>query len=185
MAAAVVAYLAVKCAYHLYPVPVLSMFHLAFMVVAVATVLLNLVPALMGGRYRPSALKGGVLTVWNTLLTFVFISFTRLFFRSGSNLDPAEANETAWRTATQMVERIGGTWNWEQVPAILSAYAPVFAVFVAGMIIHWLPDRFKRRYRLWFAAMPLWLMAVVAVATVFVVYQFITADLQPFIYFQF
>ena len=185
MASAVVVYLAVKCAYHLYPVPVLSMFHLAFMVVAVATVLLNLVPALMGGRYRPSALKGGVLTVWNTLLTFVFISFTRLFFRSGSNLDPAEANETAWRTATQMVERIGGTWNWEQVPAILSAYAPVFAVFVAGMIIHWLPDRFKRRYRLWFASMPLWLMAVVVVATVFVVYQFITADLQPFIYFQF
>ena len=38
MAAVVVAYLAVKCAYHLYPVPVLSMFHLAFMVVAVATV---------------------------------------------------------------------------------------------------------------------------------------------------
>ena len=53
------------------------------------------------------------------------------------------------------------------------------------MIIHWLPDRFKRRYRLWFAAMPLWLMAVVVVATVFVVYQFITADLQPFLYFQF
>ena len=70
-------------------------------------------------------------------------------------------------------------------PAILDNYAPVFIVFLIGMIIHWLPDRFKRRYRLWFASMPVWLMAVVAVATVFVAYQFITADLQPFIYFQF
>ena len=84
-----------------------------------------------------------------------------------------------------MVERIGGTWNWQQVPAILSNYAPVFIVFLLGMIVHWLPDRFKRRYRLWFASMPLWLMVLGTVVVVFVVYQFITADLQPFIYFQF
>ena len=53
------------------------------------------------------------------------------------------------------------------------------------MIIHWLPERFKRRYRLTFASLPLWAIATVAVITVVVVYQFITADLQPFIYFQF
>ena len=178
-------YLGVWCLYRLFPCPALSMFRFAFMVIAVAIVLLNAVPALRGGRYRQSGLKGGLMTVWNTLLTFFFISFTRLFFRSGSNLDPAEANETAWRTATQMVERIGGEWNWQQVPAILDNYAPVFIVFVLGMVVHWLPDRLKRRYRLWFAGMPLWLMAIVVVATVFVAYQFITADLQPFIYFQF
>lgn len=118
-------------------------------------------------------------------MTFVFISFTRLFFRSGSNLNPAEANEVAWRTATQMVERIGSHWNWQQVPAILENYAEVFIIFLIGMAVHWLPERFKRRYRLWFAKMPLWLMLCVVVIAVFVVYQFITADLQPFIYFQF
>ncbi len=185
IATASLVYLGVWCLYRLFPCPALSMFRFAFMVIAVAIVLLNAVPALRGGRYRQSGLKGGLVTVWNTLLTFFFISFTRLFFRSGSNLDPAEANETAWRTATQMVERIGGEWNWQQVPAILDNYAPVFIVFVLGMVVHWLPDRLKRRYRLWFASMPLWLMAIVVVATVFVAYQFITADLQPFIYFQF
>ena len=123
--------------------------------------------------------------VWNTFFTFIFISFTRLFFRSGSNLNPAEANEVAWRTATQMVERIGSQWNWQQVPAILQNYSAVFVVFLLGMVIHWLPERFKRRYRLWFAQMPLWLMLLVVVASVFCLYQFITADLQPFIYFQF
>ena len=127
----------------------------------------------------------GATRVWNIALTFAFITFTRLFFRSGSNLDPAEANEVAWNTAKNMVEAIGSPWNMSVVPDIVSSYSNVFAVFLFGMIIHWLPERFKRRYRLWFATMPLWLMAVFAVVAVFVVYQFITADLQPFIYFQF
>ena len=124
-------------------------------------------------------------TVWSTLLTFVFISFTRLFFRSGSNLDPAEANEVAWRTASQMVHQIGSQWNLAQVPDIVGHYWAPFLLFALGMVVHWLPARFKRRYRLWFARTPLWLMVLAVVATVFVVYQFITADLQPFIYFQF
>lgn len=124
-------------------------------------------------------------TVWSVLITFVFISFTRLFFRSGSNLDPAEANETAWRTASQMVEQIGSHWNLAQVPDILSNYAPVFILFAFGMAVHWLPTRFKRRYRLWFASIPLWLMAPLVVLLAVVLYQFVTADLQPFIYFQF
>ena len=124
-------------------------------------------------------------TVWNTGLTFVFISFTRLFFRSGSNLDPAEANEVAWRTASQMVHQIGSHWNLAQVPDIVGHYWAPFLLFVLGMIVHWLPERFKRRYRLWFARIPLWLMVLAVVGTVFVLFQFITADLQPFIYFQF
>ena len=53
------------------------------------------------------------------------------------------------------------------------------------MAVHWLPVRFKRRYRLWFALMPLWLMVLTIIVAVFVLYQFVTADLQPFIYFQF
>ncbi len=124
-------------------------------------------------------------TSWNVLMTFVFISFTRLFFRSGSNLDPAVANETAWNTAKSMVASIGGVWKLEAIPEILMNYWPVFALFAAGMAIHWLPDRWKRRYRLWFASMPVWAMGVAVVVAVFVLYQFVTADLQPFIYFQF
>ena len=123
--------------------------------------------------------------VWSTLLTFVFISFTRLFFRSGSNLDPAEANEVAWMTASLMVGQIGSQWHLEQIPTIIGHYWTPFLLFAVGMAVHWLPSRFKRRYRLWFAQMPLWLMSIVVIVTVFVLYQFVTADLQPFIYFQF
>ncbi len=122
---------------------------------------------------------------WSIMLTFVFITFTRLFFRSGSNLDPAEANRTAWNTAKSMVTRIGGEWTEGIVPKVLYEYRFVFILFAIGMIIHWLPERWKRWYRINFALLPLWVMAIVVLAVVFLLYQFITADLQPFIYFQF
>ena len=123
--------------------------------------------------------------VWGVAQTFVFITFTRLFFRSGSNLDPASANEVAWRTARDMVQQIGSAWKWELIPQICGEYWKVFALVIAGMVIHWLPTRWKRWYRLNFALLPLPVMAVVVVAVIFIVYQFITADLQAFIYFQF
>ena len=58
-------------------------------------------------------------------------------------------------------------------------------LFVLGMVIHWLPSKWKQWYRLRFASMPLWAMLIAVAAVVFIVYQFITADMQPFIYFQF
>lgn len=122
---------------------------------------------------------------WNIFMTFVFISFTRLFFRSGSNLDPAIANETAWNTAKAMVNSIGGQWNLQAIPEILSNYWPVFTLFIIGMIIHWLPERWKRWYRVNFALLPIWAIGLITVVVIFVLYQFVTADLQPFIYFQF
>jgi hypothetical protein len=137
---------------------------------------------------KERAKKKGTLTiesVWNIFLTFVFITFTRLFFRSGSNLDPAQANETAWRTAKEMVNQIGSPWDTSVIGPVINNYWNIFLIFALGMIIHWLPDRFKRRYRIWFASLPLWAMALAVVAAVFIIFQFITADLQPFIYFQF
>ncbi|MBO8458869.1 MAG: MBOAT family protein [Bacteroidetes bacterium] len=122
---------------------------------------------------------------WAVTQTFVFITFTRLFFRSGSNLDPAVANEVAWNTAKNMVNQIGSTWNTSIIPQIIWEYKNVFLLIVLGMIIHWLPVNFKRWYRLNFALLPVPVIALLVVFVVFVVYQFITADLQAFIYFQF
>ena len=122
---------------------------------------------------------------WDIFQTFVFITFTRLFFRSGSNLDPALANEQAWNTAKNMVNQIGGAWDLSLVPQMMRAHWAVLLVFVVGMLIHWLPERFKRRYRLAFSRLPLPVMALVVVLIIVFFYQFITADLQTFIYFQF
>ena len=131
------------------------------------------------------SVEAALSKVWGIAQTFVFITFTRLFFRSGSNLDPAEANRVAWETAVNMIEQIGGAWDVEIIPQVIQSYAAVFVLFILGMIIHWLPQNWKRRYRLAFAKLPIACMVLVVVAVVFFVYQFITADLQAFIYFQF
>lgn len=121
---------------------------------------------------------------WSVLVTFTFITFTRLFFRSGSNLDPAVANETAWNIATSMIERIGSPWTVSPLE-VIPAYWKVFVLFLFGMIIHWLPERTKRRYRYSFAKLPLPVMILACTITIFIIYQFVSAEMQPFIYFQF
>ena len=140
---------------------------------------------LWGFRTDTSRFVRWIDQAWAIIQTFVFISFTRLFFRSASNLDPATANREAWQTAKQMVHQIGCAWDNSIILPFIQEYKYVVLLFVAGMIIHWLPARFKRRYRLWFAAMPLPLIILAAAAAVLLAYQFITADMQPFIYFQF
>ncbi len=153
---------------------------LVFMIFIAASAWIRYVYNILGCKNPLTWLNRG----WSILVTFTFITFTRLFFRSGSNLDPAIANETAWGIAKDMIKSIGTQWN-VNVLDVISAYRSVFILFVLGMIVHWLPTRFKRRYRICFAKMPLPLMAIVTVIIIFVCYQFVTAEMQPFIYFQF
>ena len=167
------------------PLPVFNLGCVWSGIICTGTIIRYFVVEPLCGKYHFSKLKQTMEKIWNIFLTFIFISFTRLFFRSGSNLDPAEANRTAWETAKCMIERIGSRWEWGIVGEIVSNYSGVFCVFLVGMVIHWLPEDMKRRYRLSFALMPIWAIGAAVVVTVFIVYQFISADLQPFIYFQF
>ena len=165
------------------PAPVWNILLVWSVVIAAVTLVRGLNAAVSRkpeGRFRRAL---GV--VWGVAQTFTFITFTRLFFRSGSNLDPATANEVAWKTARDMVNQIGSAWNPVTIPSICFEYRRVFLLVIAGLLIHWLPERWKRHYRLAFASTPLPVMAVLAVAVIMLVYQFVTADTQPFIYFQF
>lgn len=164
---------------HFYPLPIWNLLTVWMLVIFAGTAV-RYVYHLCKGQ------KGQKLGyVWGVIQTFVFITFTRLFFRSGSNLDPETANMEAWSTAKNMVNQIGSKWNTEVIPDIIANYWEVFTLIILGMIIHWLPSRWKRWYRINFALLPIPVMLLVVVAAVFVIYQFITADMQAFIYFQF
>ncbi|MBP5620136.1 MAG: MBOAT family protein [Bacteroidaceae bacterium] len=153
---------------------------LAYMLFLMVSMWVRLLYNLLGFKASFSWLEHA----WSILVTFTFITFTRLFFRSGSNLDPATANQTAWDTATKMIHSIGTQWS-VNILDVMSAYHRVFILFALGMIIHWLPTNLKRRYRLSFAMLPLPIICLAAICAVFFVYQFVTAKMQPFIYFQF
>ncbi|MBR0246210.1 MAG: MBOAT family protein [Bacteroidales bacterium] len=182
------------------PAPVWNLFFVWLLVIWAGTVVKALIrrlvipsapsvipstPSVIPSEASVSPALSWLSRAWDIFQTFVFITFTRLFFRSGSNLDPALANEQAWNTAKNMVNQIGSAWDLSLLPEMAWQHRTVLLVFVLGMLIHWLPERFKRCYRIVFARLPLPVMALVVVVIIVFFYQFITADLQTFIYFQF
>jgi D-alanyl-lipoteichoic acid acyltransferase DltB (MBOAT superfamily) len=123
-------------------------------------------------------------------LTFHFITWTRIWFRSGSHVS-WESMETPhdvwteWFTANAIIEQLVFAFWSSPFADILSAYAPVLALLAAGMIIHWMPERLKQRYRLAFAQAPMAVQVIAAVATIALAYAGMASGVQPFIYFQF
>ena len=164
---------------HYYPLSICNLLTVWMLVIYVGSIV-RYIYYLCGGK------KGqGFGYIWGAAQTFTFITFTWLFFRSGSNLDPKTANIEAWNTAQHMVNQIGSKWNTSVIPDICATYWIVFTLILLGIIIHWLPSKWKRWYRINFAMLPIPVMILAIVAAVFIIYQFITADTQAFIYFQF
>ncbi len=172
--------LAFYCLKTRFAAPVFNLFYFWTLVIAVGAIVRMVYHFL-----RFKADFSWLHTAWAVGTTFIFITFTRLFFRAGSNLNPADANEHAWSTAKNMVNQIGGDWDLSLLPQMALQHKNIILLIVIGLIIHWLPDNFKRRYRIWFAKMPMPLMVCVCVLAIFIIVQFVTSDLQSFIYFQF
>jgi alginate O-acetyltransferase complex protein AlgI len=127
---------------------------------------------------------------WVIFLTFSFITFTRVWFRAGSNNTWSDMNAThnlqnEFMSATSMLEQIFFNMNWSIAPHVLMAYWNVFMVLAVGLIIHWLPSSFKENYRTRFADLPIWCIGLACFVTIVLSYQIMSADMQPFIYFQF
>ena len=127
---------------------------------------------------------------WAIFLTFSFITFTRVWFRAGSGSTWADFEAThnirsEFENAIIMFRKIFMEMDWSIAPRVVTEFSTVFSVIAAGMIIHWLPEKFKEKYRATFAALPYWAIILSALVVVLIVFQVLSADLHPFIYFQF
>lgn len=111
---------------------------------------------------------------WKVLITFNFITFTRIFFR---------AEDTV--RAKDMMFKISHDFSGSLIPEIVLSYYKVFLMMIFGYIIHWLPSVWKEYIKDWFIYAPLWLKIVLSSLVVFIVYQSVSSELVPFIYFQF
>ncbi len=107
-------------------------------------------------------------------LTFNFITVTRIWFRS----ETMEA-------ANGIMHQITNAFNFSQIGEVILAYKNIFAVMLGAMIIHWLPVTIKHAYKEFFINSPQWAKASTVIIAVLIIWQARTADLQPFIYFQF
>ena len=118
--------------------------------------------------------NGWLINIWKIAVTFCFITFTRVFFRSES-----------MEVVDGMMHQIMNNLTFGIIPQVLVAYKWVFIVMLFGFVIHWISEKWKERITDWFIAAPLWLKAVISAVVVIFVYQSISSDMQPFIYFQF
>ena len=108
------------------------------------------------------------------LLTFSFITFTRVFFR----------NET-FEKSRDMLHQITHAFDTSVIWDVIVGYKYVFLMMLFAFVTHWLSYKFKETWRNRFIRSPIWVKILIVVITVFIVYQSISAEMQPFIYFQF
>jgi len=112
--------------------------------------------------------------LWKIFITFQFITFTRIWFRSDS-----------MEHANELIRQIVHSFNASIIPDVLLSYKWVFMVMALGYFTHWVSNKWKLKLLNWYIRIPLWAKVIVAVVTVFIIYQSWSAELQPFIYFQF
>ena len=84
-----------------------------------------------------------------------------------------------------LLHQIGQNFNWPQVPQMIVSYGKVLLVMAFGLVVHWLPESVKVLYRQWFINTPIYAKILITATVVFIIYQSVSAELQPFIYFQF
>ena len=108
------------------------------------------------------------------LFTFHFVTFAWLFFRAKD-----------MHIVKSMLNQIAYNFKFSFVFETFYNYRISLVLILFGFSIHWLPNRFKENYRGWFIRTPMVFKAVIVTLVVFVLYQFKSSDLQPFIYFQF
>jgi alginate O-acetyltransferase complex protein AlgI len=118
--------------------------------------------------------KSYIINAVMVLITLSFISFTRIFFRSDS-LD----------TVSLIFDRITNHFGGGLFFEIIKGYSGVLSLILLGYLIHWIPVEMKEKYRSYFAELPVYAMAIAVVSVIFVMYQLMSDEMQPFIYFQF
>ncbi|HKK58985.1 MAG TPA: MBOAT family O-acyltransferase [Salinivirga sp.] len=121
--------------------------------------------------FRFSGQWGRALSIF---ITFHIVSFAWIFFRAQST-----------EVVGNMLQQIGTDWQWGQTFEYLAGYKWIFLLMLVGFVFHWLPSRVKESYIRWYIVVPWYLKIPIIVIVVFFIFQIQSADIQPFIYFQF
>ncbi len=127
---------------------------------------------------RPSPPTGAEMKPWQRAVgiffTFHFVCFGWILFRADS-----------LSTVGAILGQIVGAFDLSILPQMVAGYPMVFALIAIGYLLHSLPHSFSERAAGRLAGSPLWVKAAIMVVVIWVVMQFRTGDIQPFIYFQF
>ncbi len=106
--------------------------------------------------------------------TLLFISFTRIFFRSQT-----------LEGAGKMLNKLFSMWEWYFIPEIVLHYKDVLFLLLIGYIIHWLPEKARQYVYNKVYNIPLYALIPMTCCIILLLYQLMSSESKPFIYFQF
>jgi len=118
--------------------------------------------------------KKPLLSVLGIFLTFHFVAFCWIFFRS-----------TDMTAALTTISRIFTATPFSLISEMIAGYHFVFSVMLLGFLMHWCPPQWKEYIRRMYISLHSVWKVVLAVVLFFVLFQMRSAMIQPFIYFQF
>lgn len=107
-------------------------------------------------------------------MTFHIFMFSLLFFRAQSH-----------EMSIDMINQILYYFQGEVFTQFVVAYPVVFGLIILGYILHFMPMKVEVKTQEFITALPLPAKAALLTLLVWLVAQFKSADIKPFIYFQF
>lgn len=119
-------------------------------------------------------INGTLYKVISIILTFAFISLTMVIFN-------VKQLPMAW----DMCEMIFAKMNWALAPEWFSIYYKEFSIFALAALVHFLPLKIKTYSMQQYTLLPWPLKSIVGLVVIIFIYQFFSAETQPFIYLQF
>ena len=124
------------------------------------------------------------------LITFHFITFTRIWFRTASHTTWASFGSehdisAEWDAANLVLSQLANATPIHVLKEVMYHYGHVFAVMAIGYAIHLLPSKWKTEYRAAFVRAGLPVQIALTTVSVAVAMAVLAAGGTPFIYFQF
>ena len=113
---------------------------------------------------------------WRILITFNFITFTRIWFRLEADGAPANMLTQIW----YHFDLNSDTFN-----TLMTGFDTALYVMIFGYILHWLPSKVKEFGERKFTALPMVLQSAVVAIILIIIYQAFSDTFKPFVYFQF
>jgi Predicted membrane protein involved in D-alanine export len=122
--------------------------------------------------------SGEKMPVWkriiSTVFTFHIVCFAWIFFRADT-----------MEKAGEMLIQIFSNFQPKIFLQFVTGYYMIFILMITGYIIHFMPKKVDLMMQKKVTCLPLWGKALLLCVAIFVVVQFKSADIVPFIYFQF
>ena len=123
---------------------------------------------------KPGLKSNALLRIGGIIVTFHFVCFTWIFFRSAS-----------FTNAMDMLHQVVFKFNVGIIPQLISGYWEVFALMLLGYVMHFIPKNIENGFSNLIVKSPFVIKAVILLILIFVIIQIKSSDIQPFIYFQF